>query len=256
MHRREYLGAAATAGLVGLAGCSQASGAVAPPEVPEDLLSAGNWEQVDSRQETVFEQSYGPVTVTADANTLVFEDVGLRDELAEKTLDQVSGQFSLFSATHVELRPGIDELPAGVGRGQILDRTEENARRQFRREMEAAGLANVEQVETGTLTVDTGEDARLTSYAAEFPFQDVSFEVAAGETITIEGAPIRVAGDLAVWHHGGFVVIAGGAYPGENFTRNVTKELSSAITVDVSVDLGLTPDAYREEVRGLMRATE
>lgn len=254
MRRRRFLTAAAAAGAAGLAGCSSASGAVAPPQIPDEQLSEGNWERVDARQEQVFERSYGPVTVTADAHTVVYEDVGLASEISSKTLEEVSGRFSLFSATRVDLNPSLDDLPGGVGREQILDRTEENARQQFRSEMDAAGLASVEQASTGTITVDTGEEASLTSYTASFPVADISFPVTDDEAITIEGGGIDVAGDLAVWHHDGSVLVAGGAYPGQNFTRRVERSLSDAIDVTVDVDLGLTPEQYREEVRALIKA--
>jgi hypothetical protein len=256
MHRRRFLAGAATASLAGLAGCSGASASIAPPQIPSSKLEAGDWEKRDETQETIFERSYGPVTLTAEAYSLVYEDVGLRAEIEEKTLDQVSGQFSLFSATRVNFDPNVDNLPAGVGTGQILDRTEENARQQFESQMSAAGLSNVQQADTGTLAIDTGEDARLTSYTAEFPFQTIEFPVADGKSITVEGDPISVVGDLAVWHHGEYVLVAGGAYPGENFARTISKDLSPAISVTVDLDLGLTPDAYRDEVRGLIAAVK
>jgi len=59
-----------------------------------------------------------------------------------------------------------------------------------------------------------------------------------------------------VWNAGDYVVVAGGAYPGENFATTTEKDLSEAITVTVDVDLGLAPSEYEQEVRGLMAATE
>ncbi len=47
--------------------------------------------------------------------------------------------------------------------------------------------------------------------------------------------------------------MAGGAYPAENFARVTEADLSDAISVTIDVDLGLTPDAYREELFELVR---
>lgn len=256
MDRRRFVAATAAAGLAGLSGCSTAVGTVPPPRVPGALLDEGGWERVDELHETVFERSYGPVDVEAAAHTVLYEDTGLRADLVEKTLGQVDGQFGLFSATHVDFAPNLDNLPAGVGRAEILDQTESNARDQFAARMREAGLTDVERTGTDTLTVDTGEEASLTTFAATFPVPDITFDVTPETAITIDGGAVRVDGDLAVWHHGDYVLIAGGAYPGENFTRAVERDLSEAITVGVDVDLGLEPGAYREEVRALVRATE
>lgn len=256
MNRRRFLGAAGAATVAGLAGCSTASGTVAPPKMPTELLAEGGWERIDEQHTTVFDRTYAGVTVTGTAHVLVYEDAALRREIAEKTLGQVSGRFGLLTATHVDFSPDIDNLPGGVGRQEVIDGTEESARDAFEARMREAGLANVRQTGTGTLAIDTGEDARLTTYVAEYPFEPLEFQVAGGESVTIEGGPIRVNGDLAVWHHGDYVLVAGGAYPGENFARSLSEDLSEAITVSVSIDLELTPGAYREEVREIVRAVE
>ncbi|MFB6082004.1 MAG: hypothetical protein ABEJ67_04200 [Halanaeroarchaeum sp.] len=249
MRRRDFIAAAGTVGVGALAGCSGAIGAVAAPVVPRDRLDRGGWELQQESQETVFKQSFGPVTVVAKAHSLTYSDVALRRAVAQKTLGAVDAQMALFSATRIQFDPDLTGLPVGV-----VDRTEEAARQQFVQRMRKAGLRNVTREKTGTLEVDTGESARLTSYTAEFPFDGVSFPVTEDQTVTISGAPLTVAGDLAVWRHGGSVLVAGGAYPAENFAKTTTEELSSAITVTVDIDLGLTPDSYRQEVRGLMTA--
>lgn len=258
MDRRRFLASAAGAGLAGLAGCTEASGSVAPPQVPEERLDEGGWEKQSESEETVFEQSYagGAVTVSATAFTMVYEDVALRDSVRSKTLGQVQGKFAIFAATRVDISPSLDDLPAGVGQAQILDRVEASARDGFRARMQEAGLTNVARESTGSLTVDTGEDARHTAYSAEFAFDPFSFPVTEDRTITVEGDALAVGGDLAVWKHGDFVLVAGGAYPGQNFSRSIERDLTEAITVSVDIDLGMTPDAYREEVRGLVTGVE
>ncbi|SFR62779.1 hypothetical protein SAMN04487947_3019 [Halogeometricum rufum] len=258
--RRAFLGLTAAAGVSTLAGCSTTSGTVSaarrPPSVPESRLAEGGWEQVDDvTRDPAFEESFGPVTVTAATRTLLYEDAALRAAIAEKTLGQAATQFSTFFASRVTFDPDLTSLPAGAGRQQLLDQVESQSRTQFRNRLQEAGLAPVERVDTGTFDVAGGASARLTEYEATFAFE--GFSVGVGEEeITIEGGEIAVSGHLAAWIANDSVLVAGGAFPAENFARAVTKSPSEAIELSVDIDLGLTPAAYREELFGLMRRVE
>lgn len=246
--------AAAGATMASLAGCTTAVGSVAPPVVPEGRLEEGGWTQVDERQRTVFERQFLGQSVEAKSHTLVFSDTALRESIREKTLGNVDSQVSVVSASHIDFSADIDELP-GV-RGEILSRTEAAARSQFESRMESVGLTDIERTGTGTLEVDTGESASLTRYAAAFPIESFDVALPDDQSLTVDGGTLSVTGDLAVWHHQDYVLVAGGVYPGENFSRSLSKDLSDAITVDVEVDLGLKPDTYRDEVRGILTAVE
>ncbi|MFB6070133.1 MAG: hypothetical protein ABEJ76_03845 [Halanaeroarchaeum sp.] len=252
MERREFLAAAGVGTLGALAGCAGAIGAVAPPTVPRDRLERGGWELQSESQRTVFEEQYGPVTVTAKAHSLTYSDVALRRTIAERTLGRVDGRIALFAATRIQFDPDLADVP--LVRDAVLDRTESAARDRFVERMRAAGLQSVERTDTGTFQVETGETARATTYAAEFPVSDIAFQVAEGASITVPVSPLAVEGSLAVWAHGGSVLVAGGAYPAENVSTTVTETLTSAISVTVDVDLGLRPDEYRSEVHSLMRS--
>lgn len=254
MDRRAFLATAGTGLAASLAGCSGAIGAVAAPVVPADELDAGGWKQQGETQRTVFEKNYGPITLTAKAHSLTYGDAALRAAVKEKTLGRVDGQMALFSATRIRFDPDLTGLPGGAATGGIVDRTEQAARSQFESRMRDAGLEDVAQVDTGTMQVDTGETARLTTYEAAYPFDGVRFPVTSDQTVAIPGSGLSVAGELAVWKHGDGVLVAGGAYPAENFAKTVSEDLSSAISVTVDVDLGLTPDVYERDVRSLMRA--
>lgn len=258
--RRAFLGLAAAAGTAALAGCSGASGTVSaarrPPVVPEDRLSEGGWERSDDvTQDPAFEQNAGPVTVTASTRTLLYDDADLRAEIEEKTLGQASGQFATFFASRVTFDPDLTSLPAGAGRKELLGQVESQSRAQFEARLKQAGLGPVEQVGTGSFDVASGASARLTEYEATYAFEGFSVDVGE-EPITIEGGEIPVAGHLAAWIASDSVLVAGGAYPAANFAREVTESPSAAIDLSVDIDLGLTPDAYREELFGLMRRVE
>ena len=256
MHRRDFLAVTGAGTLAALAGCSSALGSVAAPEVPTDSLESGGWVQRDESQETVFEESYGPLTLEAKSHTLVYGNQALRSEIREKTLGRVDGQMAMFAATRIQFSPNLADLPGDIATETIIDQTESAARSQFVSQMEDAGLADVRQTDTGTLAVDTGEDARLTTYEATFAVEEVSFPVTDEQSVALPESSITVAGDLAVWKHGESVLVAGGAYPAENVDQTVTEDLSEAISVTVDIDLGLEPSRYRENVRSLMKAVE
>lgn len=255
MDRRRFLGAAGVAGLGALAGCSGALGTVAPPQVPDGQLDEGGWTQTDRSEATVFEQSYGPVDVTGKSTTLTFEDEALAAEVREKTLDQIDGKLAIYAASHVNFSPDLNNLPGSVGRKEVVDQAETAANEQFQQRMRDNGLENVTETGEEPFETDSGKSPGITTYSAEFPVGSMEYETG-GESFAIDVGSIEVAGDLAVWNEGDYVVVAGGAYPAENFAKTTEKSLSEAITVTIDIDLGLTPDDYRSEVRGLMAATE
>ncbi|MFC6823994.1 hypothetical protein [Halopelagius fulvigenes] len=255
--RRAYLGVAAAAGASALAGCSgqgaTVSAARRPPKVPERRLDEGGWERTDdATEDPAFEQSVGPVTLTAATRTLLYEDAALRTKIADKTLGRADAQLATFFATRATFDPDITSLPAGAGRQRLLDRVEAQSRRTFRSRLKQAGLADVTQTGEETMQVASGAEARLTNFEAAYAFD--GFSVGLGdEEITIEGGEITVAGHLAAWIGNDSVLVTGGAYPDENFAREVTKTPSEAISLTVDVDLGLKPKTYRDELFDLMK---
>lgn len=260
MNRRRFLAASGVAGLAGLAGCSNltgnALGSVAPPDVPESQLEDGGWGLAEEDTRTVFEEDYGPVTVVAKAHSLTYTKEELAAQVEEDTLGAVAGTLATFSATRVMFSPDLTDLPEQVGRKQLIDQVEENSKEQFEQEMRNAGLTSVEETETGEMTVDSGATARYTGYQAAYEVDDFSFDLPSGDQMDVEVDAIRVEGDLAVWVHKDSVLIAGGAYPAENVAFSESEAVTDAIDVEVSVDLGLTPAAYADEVESLITATE
>ena len=251
--RRTYLGAAAGVGFAALSGCaSTVTATQRPPNVAESKLDGGGWKLIDeSTEDPAYERSVGPTTLTAATVTRRYEDAALRADIEEKTLGTASGQFATFFASRVTFDPNLADLP--VGGGQILDAVESQARKTFGSQLRTAGLERVERTETGTFTVNSGTEARLTDYGAAYPFEGLSVDLTPEKTLDIAGGDIGVAGHLAVWKSDSAVLLAGGAYPAENFRREVSRTPSAAVDIDVTIDLGLTPEAYREELFSLMR---
>jgi hypothetical protein len=136
----------------------------------------------------------------------------------------------------------------------VKGRIEAHATAQLRDRLDAAGISDVEETGTDTLSVAGGHEANLIELQGNYPVSDITFPVQEGSTITIEGGALPIEALLAVWAADGNYLIAGGAFPAANFTRETESALSDAISVSVDVDLGLTPDAYREELLGLVTA--
>lgn len=252
MDRRTFVGSTVAAGVASLAGClGTASASVDPPQVSEQLLAAGGWERLGAE---TFTATFAGAS--ADGYTVQFEDATLREAIAEQTLGAVGRELSVFFATRVEFSPPLDDLPLGVGRAEVLAETEDYAREDFQRRLEERGLVDVEVVEETTTTVDSGADADLVEYRATLPLDDFSFDVAGGETVTLPAEPLDVTGLLAVWYdeRAESTLIAGSVFAGENYADTVEVALSSAIDATIDIDLGLTPEAYREETLGLVQS--
>lgn len=255
MNRRTFIGAAAGVGLASVSGCV-ASAQARPPSVPDGRLEDGGWELAREEQRRVFQEEYGGQEITATATTEVYADAEFRAELSEKTLGQITEAPASFFASRVTFDPDITSLPGGVGRDSIIDRIESQSRQNLKDQMNDAGVEQVAQSDTGTFTVATGEDARQTDFEGVLPFGPIEFPVDDDRTVSLEADEIAIKGHLGVWHHGDSVLVAGGAYPGENYANTVSREVSSAVEVTVDIDLGLTPEQYRDELFGLMTRVE
>jgi hypothetical protein len=255
MHRRRYLATVLGTGSAALAGCSFFAEARAPPpSVPQSQLRQGGWEQTDESHETVFEREVGPTTVTGISHTSAYADTELAAEIEEKTLGSLSTALSIFSASRVDFSPNIDDMPAGIGQQELMDQVERNAKANFEARMAENGLEDISEDAERTIRVDTGERANLFEYSAVYPFEGISFQITEEEAVDLEGTDLGVHGRLADWQHNETVLIAGGVYPAENYATTSDQSLSDAVDVTVDVDLGLTPNAYRQELLNLMKA--
>lgn len=258
--RRLLLAAGGAGATATLAGCSAlgSAGTDAPPELDEDLLDRGGWveQSTDSRRLVESEFLGGRVTVTADAETTQYEDRALRRELAARTLGGLDTSLALLSVTLITLDPNPADLPMGIGAKEIMAEIRDRAREQFEGRLADAGLSNVREIGERDLSLSAGGTTTLTEFAADYEYDGMRVPLPGPNDVRTEAGAIEVAGMLAVWFDGRHVVVGGGAYPASNVVRSVRAELSEAITVDVDVDLGLTPEAYGEELRKLVASIE
>ncbi|MWV64615.1 hypothetical protein GRS48_07215 [Halorubrum sp. JWXQ-INN 858] len=258
MDRRTFLATTGTGSAVLLSGCSS------PPR--EDDASEGEhfeaptvrhdltvWEETDTSRD-VFNESLPLVDIEGYNHLEIYEDAALRRELSEGTMGSFDETVRVFAAGKINLVPGIDTLPFGLGSGTVLDAIESEAREEFVREMESHGLRSVTVTRTGTDEMSRGQEFRVTEFRSEFRYDGMRFPVEGMNDIHVAGGQLPVAGTLAVWHDGTDALVAGGAYPDERFEESIRNELTDLISVTVDVDLGFDPRRFEAELETLIES--
>lgn len=265
MDRRDFLrSAGATAVAAGVAGCSTSdSGTDADgedgysyPSIPEEALDG--WTLSDRRAEDE-RRRFAGVAIVRHTRTEVYEFTRLSEAVAEKTLGQFEGDLGAFFASRTTFEGYASylvdaELVADEGLQEMVA------------EMESMGVTDVREVEPREPLPSAADEQALREVVGTYPVEDVSFETelpgGARQTFEIEGGEMPVRGILAAWKPGRRTAyVAGGAYPDGSFERESVESVTGdgrgdGIDVTVSVDLGLEPEAYREEVVGLVERVE
>lgn len=253
MNRRRFLQFSAVLGTGAtavLSGCSTAVASVPAPAVPDTTLEEDGWRQYDQRRRTVLEQRIAGTTVEAKAHTLAYENAELRNRVERETLGTIDTRLAVFSASRVEVGANLDDLP-GM-QTEVLGRVERAARDRFESRLDRTGVTNTKTVDAGKLAIETGESASLTGVTGELPIEPIEFEVRDGRSIELPLETVSIGGLIAVWHHDGYVLIGGGAYPAEPVQTTIEKDLSRGIEVRLDIDLELRPEDYRASLRELI----
>jgi len=256
--RRRLLAGGASVGAVGLAGClGTRDGPVPEPTVTSDRIDDG-WRLVEESQGTVFEESYGPVTVRALEATQVYEYVDVAEALAE-TFD-ADGSPVIFFATRIDLRPALDNLPGGVGRDRLMTEVESAASDAFRAQLRESGIENVAIVDEGITTVTGGHTATAWVLEGEFAF-DGEVPLPDGSTGDVSER-VEIRARLAVWHDGTDVLVSGGAFPTEPLSEVIDDAVPDLLDGDEVLDeitdeetkeaLETEPETFDEEISALI----
>ena len=259
--RRRLLAGSATAAAAGLAGClGTREGPVPAPTVTSDRID--DWRLLDESESTVFEQSYGPVTVTALEHTRIYEYVSVAEALSDAF--GASGSPVVFFATRIDVRPAVDTLPGGIGRERLMTEVESAAVDAFRSQLRASGIENVEIVDEGTSTVKSGHTATTWRLEGEFDF-DGEVPLPDGSTTDFSEA-VPIASRLGVWHDGTDVLVAGGAHPAERLTETIDGALPDGVDAETAIGglagadaaeaLATEPGSFDEDISLLLISVE
>ncbi|EMA68351.1 hypothetical protein [Halorubrum kocurii] len=259
--RRRLLAGSATAAAAGLAGClGTREGPVPAPTVTSDRID--DWRLLDESESTVFEQSYGPVTVTALEHTRIYEYVSVAEALSDAF--GASGSPVVFFATRIDVRPAVDTLPGGIGRERLMTEVESAAVDAFRSQLRASGIENVEIVDEGTSTVKSRHTATTWQLEGEFDF-DGEIPLPDGSTTDFSEA-VPIASRLGVWHDGTDVLVAGGAHPAERLTETIGGALPDGVDAETAIGglvdadaaeaLATDPGSFDEDISLLLISVE
>lgn len=255
MDRRSFLATAGTLTTASLAGCSafqpesSSQSGEAPkdedhyPTLPENITS--NWELL---LETP--QSFTlPVIESKRKGWLVqYGNSALQSRLREWTLGAFDKPVQTVFATKFNL--GVEA--SLVSGSMIADQAEEKVLGQLKRR----GIENIEEIGLPSEWQSATNDGEVRVFRGEYIIPEFSVpfnvpDVGTREFTFKERAfPIEIA--FKSWVEDGSAMIAGGAYPAENFA--VTGEPQSitgggtgkGVDASISVNLELEPDRYRE----------
>lgn len=246
---------------------------VTNPDVATERLERNGWDLMEDSSDTEVRASVGPIDVETARSTIQYRHAGLADEVKgqpvvisgggetreEPVRNYVSGAFSsplaVFSATRIDFGPDVDDLPAGLGLEEIMERVTDEAESTFQQELRDSGLASVRELDTRDIEVAAGETVSFQQYSAQYAFD--GFTVEEGDTeLGVPSDDIEIAGLVGTWKAGDNVLVAAGAYPNENFEATTAEESETGRTVELEVDLGLEPRTYRSQIDELVQSVE
>lgn len=272
--RRGLLGSGAVVAVGAFFGLRLAQPATtADPVFPDGLTDGDDWQQFEAEESESTPASLGPIDITVAQSTVQYENVALRQQIGNSLVtvdtprgtrerplrEYAGGQFDspimIFSGTRIDFGPNVDNMPGGLGKAEVLSRIEDRGREQFESQLEDEGLTNVEQTGEDTIDVDTGETATLFEYEATYPIDRFTIEED-GQQVEVPPDELAVAGLVAVWSHGDFVLVSTAAYPDEAYARSFTDTTDGGFEVTVEFDLGLTPDEYSDTLREYVEGVE
>jgi len=186
------------------------------PERPT-LSLAGDWRELEAEESVLFSLP----TIRVCGHTVVFEDVALRETVREATDGSVDQPVRFAFATHLAFDP---PLSPGVGVASVFPMVRDAAEREFANDLRERGFERVARDRRDRTRTPGGARVALRQYDAVVP---------------VNGAEADCEGWLGVWHRGGDVSLAGGAY-----------------LTDGVDGISLEPGRYRRELLDAIRTVE
>lgn len=245
------LGGLATIGAGSLFYFSNKSFAAIP--APNVELAEG-WEKMSETTGTVFERSFldGSIKLVAKQHLIQYQNVALREKIKEGTLDRIDRPVALMFASKINFNVPIDEFP--VVMDSVVSEVRKKAKEELKDKMRNNGIEDITQVDSLSITIDTGESTNLLVFEGAMDVGEVNFEVK-GTNFSFSGGSLPVKAYLATWKHGGYILTAGGLHPSQNYTKSISKKITEMIDISVNIDLGLEPSKYESEIISQIKST-
>ena len=257
--RRRLLATGAAAGVLATAGClGTREGEVPEPVVTDDSIEE-DWRLVDESDSVAFEETFGPVTVSALERTVVYEYVDMAEAIADGF--DADGSPVTFFAARIDLRPALDRLPGGFGRDRLMDEVRTAAEAAFRDQLRGSGVSDVERVDSGEITVDGGHTAATSEFVARF---GIDWEIPLSDGSTTIDDVVEMNARLAVWHDGTDVLMSGGAHPTEPLSNVIDRSIDGPVDAEAVLGelvedpdvLSADPTLFADAVEALIPAVE
>jgi len=197
----------------------------------------------------------GLATVTADVDGTVYEVCEVTEPVAKKAMGQFDEPLVVFFAATVNLEGTATGF---LTAGDVADR----ATPVFRDELARQGVEDVEEVEPRDPLPDVADGA-VTEFRGTYEIQRIEREATrpggGSFPIVVTSQSLETAAFQTVWKpDDGTALVAGGGYPNEDFesreSANVSGAEGDSIDVEVSIDLNLEPDAYRQRSISLVES--
>ena len=271
MERRKFLAAAGTGMLVGVAGCNSESGEsgdptsanppgessdfqVPPPEA--DLPDGWELKTSDTEPHVLLEDSRLGVDYKAIGHSRRFEDTALRERVRKELFGRFDRALVVGFASHVDL----EVLGGNLTESFVLkatDKIQNEAESAFRAQMKEFGLQNISKIDPYQAQGNRSpsEFQRFTaSYSVDsVEIDDVDIPNIEEESFRLGSGQLEVAGLLATHQRDDEILVTGGMYPNENYTRSKEWEITGGVDLDLTVDLGLRPNLHRSDIVNFAR---
>ena len=244
----------ATVGTLAGAGCLGRTGDVAAPSIADPRIES-DWHLVDRTRGVADEAAIGPMPVRAHEHRVQYRYEPLHRELT--TLFDLEGEAAAtFFASRLDLRPGIDGLPFGVGSDRVMATLREATIEAFLEEMRIHGIESIDR--TDERTVDTGVQpaGREYRFEAALPIEG-TLPYPAGASVPVSASlPLWVI--LRIWHDGANALVAGGVAPAEpvatafdipDSIAGIQEELFAGTA------MAAAPSHLQEQIRAFLEAT-
>jgi len=259
MDRRKFLGTTATAGTFLIAGCKTnveaSKGEVANKDVSAPSVEIpDSWESTtpDSRPKVFKSGEVLGKEWDAIGHTKIYENKALRERIHKETFEKVDKALMVAFASRIQFFPSY----AHLGSLAYQEEIDSAIRSRMRGRMKSFDLKNItykgeEQMVSGSKP-HSYHKWTADYHIDEIPVKDVNIPNSDVTSFTIGGEDIKIEALAGVWKEGKHMLAAGGVYPAELFTEEKEWDISGAVHLNLSVEMGFKPEQYNRQVKSFM----
>ncbi|OKY78337.1 MAG: hypothetical protein BTN85_0827 [Candidatus Methanohalarchaeum thermophilum] len=255
MERRSFLkglsvfGLAAAAGAGGLLVYSnRALGQVPAPSV--DLKEG--WEKIDEKTGTVFERDFGVIKVKANQHLVQYEDQAIREKIRKGTLGAVDTPIALFFASKINTNINLEQIP--LIKNEVISQAKKQAKNSLLDRLKEYGIKEIKKTKSRDLDLEINKKINLSVFKGYYPIEKVKFDLK-DKDLNFSGSKLKMTAYLGAWTYNGYILIAGGVHPSQDYEKTYNKEITDLINMTLKLDLGLKPNKTKNEILSQIQST-